>query len=103
MDAYLVSIFVPVYNVSILGVVSINPDEWVASYGKLNTAGFKSGNTLLVIIYDSKTGEISTGDIHDIYQLYSPNADGTLPDEDDMVMAYIYTRYSTLQEIIIVL
>lgn len=95
--------FVPVYNVSNLGVVSINPDEWVASYGKLNTAGFKSGNTLLVIIYDSKTGEISTGDIHDIYQLYSPNADGTLPDEDDMVMAYIYTRYSTLQEIIIVL
>ncbi|MEE1048248.1 MAG: S-layer homology domain-containing protein [Clostridia bacterium] len=94
-------IYSPVYSVTSMGISFLNPPEW-EKYGKVCTSGFKGGYKLLVLIYNTSTDEIYQGDITDLYQVYSPNPDGSLPDADDLVWAYSRTNYSALQEIVLV-
>ncbi len=97
--------YVPIYNVTNMGLVTINPIDWYTNkgYPKLNTAGFRQANKTIVTIYDLKNDYIYAGDHHDIYQLYPPRADGTLPDESDLTMAVIRTRNTAVYEILLVL
>ena len=94
---------VPLYNVSSVGITTINPPDWEARYGKTISSCYKAGQQLLVAVYDTKNDEIYTGDIRDICQFYSPEENGELPNEDELVMVYVKTRYSSLSQIIVVL
>lgn len=102
-DAYECARYVPIYSASSYGVTTINPDEWVSAYGKLSTAGYIGGYQLMVVVYDSENDELYQGDVHDIYQKYSPNSDGTMPNEDELTMAYIHTSYCGLRRIMIII
>lgn len=90
------TMYAPLYNVSNVGLSVIN------TAGKVETLGWKSKNVLPVVIYDIKEDHMYKGDANDIYQIYSPKKDGSLPDADDLVMMYFKTRYSALMEAIII-
>ncbi len=94
-------IFAPLYSVSSYGITVFTPSDWISKYGTLLTAGRGSSVTVSVTIYDVKNDEISKGDIYDVYQVYSANAKGELPDSDE-VMIYMRMRYETVREIVLV-
>lgn len=96
-----VKIFAPLYAVSSYGITVFTPSDWISKYGKLLTAGRGTAVTVKVTIYDVKNDEISIGDIYDVYQIYSANAKGELPDTND-VMIYMRMRYETVREIVLV-
>ena len=85
------------------GVTLLCPEAWEGKYGKVFTAPIRSGNKLLVLIYDKKYDRIIQGDWTDICQVVSPKGDGTLPNENDRVMAYVKIDYCQLKEIVLVI
>lgn len=95
-------VFAPVYAVSTTGIVTVNPDEMVAGYGKLLGSNFKTNAVIPVAVYDLKNDEISIGDINSLQQLYSPDKNGDLPAEENSVMVVIRRRYGIAEELIAV-
>ena len=88
--------YAPIYNVSNVGLSIINHE------GNVETIGWKGSHVLPVTIYDIGEDTIYKGDLNDIYQIYSPKEDGSLPYEDDLVMMYFITRYSALMEVVLI-
>jgi hypothetical protein len=95
--------FAPIYSLSTVGVTLLTPTEWKTSIGETFTAAFKYNTKLVTTVYDTKTDEMYVGDMHDLYQKYMPNSDGTLPAEDDLIMVCMRTRYSAILEAIVIL
>ncbi len=94
-------VFAPLYSVSSYGITVLTPSAWSSTYGTLLTAGRGTSVTVNVTIYDVTNDAISIGDIYDVYQIYSANAKGELPDTND-VMIYMRMRYETVREIVLV-
>ncbi len=94
--------YVQLYNVNPNGLVTVNHDDWVGTYGKLNSAGYRSSTAMNVTIYDISDDSTTIGNIHDIYQLYAPMANRKLPSEPSGSMVLITTRYTAIQDIIFV-
>lgn len=95
-------VFAPVYAVNMTGIVTVNPDELVASSGKLLGSNFRSNAIIPVAVYDLKNDEISIGDVNSLQQLYTPDKNGDLPIEKDSVMVVIRRRYGLAEELIAV-
>lgn len=95
------ALFAPLYSVSNYGMTVLAPPEWTQKLGATMTSGRGSG-IIPVTIYDVGNDEMYIGDIYDIYQLYEPNSNGALPEEEDRVMVYLRMRYMTMKEVIVV-
>ncbi len=96
-------VFGTLYTASDSGVTILTPDDTAFDgYGELISFGYRTGEVVVTIL-DLDTDEITVGDIHDVYQIYSPNENGELPDVDDLSMVYTRIRYTSgLSEVILV-
>ncbi len=89
-------VFAELYVAGSDGITILTPnDPAFDSYGKIMSFGYRAGGGQVpVTIYDIKADEITLGDFHDLYQIYSPDEDGNLPDEDDLTMVLARVRYA---------
>ena len=94
--------FATLYNATQQAVTVLTPPEW-DSYGEICAFGFRANYNILVQVYDTRTDEMYTADIADIHQIYSSRADGSLPDSENLVMAVIMSRYTSVRELILIL
>ena len=98
-------VFAKIYTAGNSGITILTPDDTAFdSYGRLISFGYRAGGgEVPVTIYDIKADEITLGDFHDLYQIYSPDDDGALPDEDDLTMVLARVRYGmALTEAIVI-
>ena len=95
------ALFAPLYSVSNYGITVLAPPEWTQKLGTTMTSGRGSG-IIPVTIYDVGNDEMYAGDIYDVYQMYTPTANGELPEAEDRVMVYLRMRYMTMKEVIVV-
>ncbi len=91
--------YVPVYNISNVGLTTVNPDSWKSTYGELNSTGLR-GN--MMVVYDRAADEMYVGDIHDIYPRYQPNKDGSF-DESKAIKAILWSRYESMMGAIVII
>ena len=94
--------FAQLYNATQSAVTVLTPPEW-KSKGNITAFGFRSNYKILVQVYDTRTDEMYTADIADIHQIYKSRADGSLPDSDNLVMAVVMARYTSVRELILIL
>lgn len=98
-------VFAELYVASSDGITILTPnDPAFESYGKIMSFGYRSGGGQVpVSIYDIEADEITLGDFRDLYQIYSPDENGDLPDEDNLTMVLARVRYAQgLTEAIVV-
>ncbi len=91
--------YVPVYNISNVGLTTVNPDGWKSTYGELNSTGLR-GN--MMVVYDRAADEMYIGDIHDIYPRYQPNKDGSF-DDGQAIKAILWSRYESMMGAIVII
>ena len=94
--------FAQLYNATEKAVTVLTPPEW-KSKGNITAFGFRGNYKILVQVYDTRTDEMYTADIADIHQIYKTRADGSLPDSDNLVMAVVMARYTSVRELILIL
>lgn len=89
-------VFAKLYVAGNSGITILTPDDPAFdSYGEIMSFGYRSGGgEVPVTIYDIETDEITLGDFHDLYQIYSPDENGDLPAEDDLTMVLARVRYA---------
>lgn len=95
-----VIMYTPIYNISSSAITFVNPEQWKESYGPATSVPITNVKDNITI-FDTRRKEIYKGDMRDIYQAYAPQGDGTLPDKDDLIMAYVGLRYGILEELIL--
>ena len=96
-----VIMYTPVYTVTPSSITFVPPESWRTKYGPFITVPLPT-SVNAIQIYDLEQDIVYEGDIRDIYQAYSPQKNGLLPDKDDLIMAYVGLKYGQLVEIMLV-
>lgn len=94
--------YAPIYNVTEMGIITINPTTWQETYGALNYAGYKNSKAIFVTIYDISDGTTTIGDIHDVYQICQPMRDKKLSSEPTGNMVILTTKDTAITNLILV-
>lgn len=102
--ANLGSIYGEIYTVNTNGIVTLNPDNMIADYGRLLSTSFNGSGGVgeNIQIYDAKNDKVYSGTKNDIAQICYPDANGNLPDTGSNVMVYIYRRFEYAKDIVVV-
>ncbi len=91
-----------VYSASPRAIALITPQALESSYGKVIVTGFKSGSKLPVTVFDRRNDTMFVADAKDVFPNISPMNDGSIPINDESIMAVVSKRGTYASEIIVV-
>lgn len=99
-DSY--RIFSYIYSVTTPGITMLAPTGFASSYGKILPCHMGKSLLVSVTIYDVANDTITKGSYEDICPSAAPLADGTLPVDEDTMMALVRRTDSNNYDVILV-
>ena len=95
-------IFGYIYGVATPGITMLAPTGYASSYGKVLPLAMGKTQIVSVTIYDVKNDTITKGAYEDICPSAAPLADGTLPVDENTMMAMVQRTADNYYDVIIV-
>ncbi len=95
-------IFGYIYGVATPGITMLAPTGYASSYGKVLPLAMGKSQIVSVTIYDVKNDTITKGAYEDICPSAAPLADGTLPVDENTMMAMVQRTADNYYDVIIV-